>query len=144
MANTGYKKYNNLLKVVNGGPNNGQPLDINNQLTSISGLVQDTKANTFGEPDYIPSTLDYTFCPVNIISNSIELRFNSTTTAICTSISEICYISGGVLNVGSEIFIDVNMTLIYTGSSTFVVNAAGGTVYNLTGNIVGSASVNTC
>jgi len=64
MANTGYKKYNNLLKVVNGGINNGQALDINNQLISISGLAQDTKANTFGQPDYIPPVLDIFACPI--------------------------------------------------------------------------------
>jgi hypothetical protein len=73
MANTGNKIYTNLLKVVNGGLYDGLPLDINNQLISISGLSQDAKANTSGQPDYILPNQDLNKCPlssVNVIAVS--------------------------------------------------------------------------
>jgi hypothetical protein len=53
MANTGNKIYTTLLKVVDGGLNDGQALDANNNLISASGLPQASKLNTFGQPDYI-------------------------------------------------------------------------------------------
>ena len=64
MANTGNKIYATLLKVVDGGLNDGQALDANNNLVSASGLPQASKANTLGQPDYIAPVQDLTTCPL--------------------------------------------------------------------------------
>ena len=60
--NTGYKGYSTLLKVANDGTN--RPLDINNNLCSESGLAQDTKSNTVGQPDYVTPVFDIVTCPI--------------------------------------------------------------------------------
>lgn len=62
--NTGYQAYRKLLKVVDGGPHNGEPLDINNSLCSVSGLPQDSKDNNTGDPNYIDPVLNTEDCPI--------------------------------------------------------------------------------
>ena len=52
MGNTGKKINPVLKKVVDGGPFDGQPLDDNNILTSISGLPQDIIPNPVESDDY--------------------------------------------------------------------------------------------
>jgi hypothetical protein len=64
VQNTGNKTYSNLLKVVNGGSYNLQPLDVNNQLVSVSGLPQDNKSNSQGQADYIAPYQDLNSCPL--------------------------------------------------------------------------------
>lgn len=65
IQNTGYKAYTDLLKVTDDGTN--RPLDINNNLCSVSGLVQATKANTVGQPDYIAPIYDVATCPLPVM-----------------------------------------------------------------------------
>ena len=60
--NTGYKGYSTLLKVTDDGTS--RPLDINNNLCSVSGLSQATKTNTIGDPDYIAPVYDIVMCPL--------------------------------------------------------------------------------
>jgi hypothetical protein len=72
-----FKKYTTLLRVVNGGPYDGQPLDINGQLISISGLTQASKPNLESDPDYIEPIEDYTSCPLPTIDK--EFTINITT-----------------------------------------------------------------
>lgn len=142
MSNTGYKIYTTLLKVSDDV--NQHPLDVNGQLCSISGLPQDSKSNTSGQPDYVAPTLDYTLCPVNTPSNGIELRFGIIETGICTNFPELCYTASNILDTGSEIFIDISMSIPYSGSANFVVKAIGGSIYNLTGNLVNASTGNLC
>lgn len=59
---TGYKQYPTLYKVSNDG--NSYPLDINNNKTADSGLTQVTKANTFGDPNYVNPIQDLGMCPL--------------------------------------------------------------------------------
>lgn len=54
MANTGYEEYSTLRRVVEGGEHDGEPLDVNGHLCSVSGLPQATKSNTEGTDGYIP------------------------------------------------------------------------------------------
>lgn len=60
--NTGYKGFNDLLRVVMGGVHDGEPLDINFNLCSITGLPQYVKPNNTGDADYIPPVLDVESC----------------------------------------------------------------------------------
>lgn len=65
MANKGYIIVKTLKKVVDGGPDDGEALDVNNNLTADSGLPQATKANVDGDPDYVPQEYDTDVCIVN-------------------------------------------------------------------------------
>lgn len=60
MANTGNKIYSKLLKVTN--DINQYPLDVNNELCSVSGLPQDEKPNSIGDVNYIAPSEDLTNC----------------------------------------------------------------------------------
>lgn len=76
-----------LLKVVDGGPNDGEALDINNELCSISGLPQDSMATDPEDPIYKEdpaTTLTCVDCPT--ISLTFEVVNESTTTAQVTVI----------------------------------------------------------
>jgi hypothetical protein len=66
MANTGNKIFLNLLKVSLVG---NFPLDINDELCSLTNLPQATKPNVLGQPNYIAPVLDTAFCIVNIPCN---------------------------------------------------------------------------
>lgn len=61
MANTGKVIYKRLKKVTDDGTN--RPLDVNNVLTSVSGLPQATKLNIVGDPDYIAPVTNEELCP---------------------------------------------------------------------------------
>lgn len=61
-VNTGYLKYPTLLKVTDDGTD--RPLDIDNNLCIESGLPQDSKLNTIGQPDYIEPYFDTITCPI--------------------------------------------------------------------------------
>lgn len=61
--NTGYQGWTGLLKVVDGGTHDGEPLDINNQLCSETGLPQVNKPNIDSDPDYIAPVLNLEECP---------------------------------------------------------------------------------
>lgn len=52
LENTGKQAFRKLKKVVDGGPNDGQALDDNNYLVSVSGQPQSKKDNNLGDPDY--------------------------------------------------------------------------------------------
>lgn len=62
MANTGNKIFNKLVKVTN--DINEYPLDINDELCSVTGLAQAEKTNTLGDPNYIAPFQDLTSCPI--------------------------------------------------------------------------------
>jgi len=143
MPNTGKKVYATLLKVVNGGPNDGQALDANNQLVSVSGLPQASKTNTLGQPDYIVPVTDTVACPIPS-SYAISLKIASTAVAVCTATAQTYYTYNGLIASGTEIFTNSALTIAYAGGGTFVVVASGGTVYNLTANLVGNATTSTC
>lgn len=64
MANTGYLIQPILKKVTD--DINQFPLDINNQLCSVSGLPQATVANTIDSPSY--KVLNTTACPVGEVT----------------------------------------------------------------------------
>lgn len=64
MPNTGKQGWTRLLKVVNGGPNDGQPLDANNNLCSMTGLPQAMKNNVSSDPNYVPPANNPTACPI--------------------------------------------------------------------------------
>ncbi len=64
-TNTGYKAFTTLLKVAHGGPHDGEPLDINDHLCSVTGLPQATKSNNVGDPDYIEPVIDEEACPID-------------------------------------------------------------------------------
>lgn len=61
MANTGKVIYKRLKKVTDDGTN--RPLDVNNVLTSVSGLPQATKLNIVGDPDYVAPVTNEELCP---------------------------------------------------------------------------------
>lgn len=61
MANTGYVIYTKRRKVVDGGIYDGQDLDINNQLCSVTGLPPVYQDVLPTDPDY--KVLDTTRCP---------------------------------------------------------------------------------
>lgn len=63
MANTGNKIYNTLLKV---SSINNAPLDINDELCSVTGLQQASKPNVYGDPNYISPAQDFTLCPIPV------------------------------------------------------------------------------
>jgi hypothetical protein len=62
MANTGNKVFSRLLKVIDDGTD--RPLDVNNELCSVSGLPEVRKDNTSGDPDYIAPSQDLNACPL--------------------------------------------------------------------------------
>lgn len=64
--NTGYTKYNTLLKVSDDV--NEYPLDVNNIRTSLSGDPQDSKDNDPSDLDYIANFLNLGDCPVPAVS----------------------------------------------------------------------------
>lgn len=61
MANTGYKGWTQLLKVTDDV--NEFPLDAGNALVSITSNPQDSKPNTFGDPDYVAPVYSPGDCP---------------------------------------------------------------------------------
>lgn len=63
MANTGNKIFTKLLKVTD--DINQYPLDINDELCSVTLLPQAEKSNTLGQPDYIAPFQDLTACPLS-------------------------------------------------------------------------------
>lgn len=67
-VNTGFKEYNYILKVTDDA--NEFPLDINNQLCSVTGLPQARKENLTSDPNYISKLFDINSCPPNVIQFS--------------------------------------------------------------------------
>lgn len=63
--NTGNKVYTKLKKVVDGGAFDGDPLDINNRRTEMTGLPQAEKDNLPEDEDYVAPSEDLTMCPLN-------------------------------------------------------------------------------
>src|SRR6476646_3384535 len=126
--NTGYKIYTTLLKVSNDG--NNYPLDDNDELCSISGLPQSSKTNTFGDPDYIEPSLDYSSCPVlievNLDYTSIIEEDNTLTTNV------------NIDNVLSE---NIDITITYTTSLSNIIDVvvtilAGDTYGTINSNVL--------
>lgn len=64
--NTGYKGFFTLLRVVNGGTHNGEALDVNSNLCSVTGLTQFSKPNNASDLDYIAPIQDETACPIPV------------------------------------------------------------------------------
>lgn len=62
--NTGYLAWTGLKKVVDGGVHDGEALDDNNNLVSVTGLPQSTKPNNLGDTDYVAPVLNTTECPL--------------------------------------------------------------------------------
>lgn len=78
---TGYKQYPTLYKISNDG--NAYPLDINNNKTADSGLSQVTKANTFGDPNYVNPIQDLGMCPLPGANNfQLQPSFGFTMTGV--------------------------------------------------------------
>lgn len=73
-ANTGKVQYNILMKVSN--DINQYPLDVNNQRTVDTGLAQQTKPNTVGNPDYVQPYVDTVTCPIVKRFHSISVGGN--------------------------------------------------------------------
>lgn len=88
MARTGYRINPQLKKVVDGGPYDGQALDVNNNLCSVTGLPQDTMANPSDSPDY--RVLDAS-CNECFLELSYTVENESETTATVT----VNVVSGG-------------------------------------------------
>lgn len=67
---TGYQITPGFVKVVDGGPHNGEPADVNNNLVAHSGLAQATMANPSDSPTYRVLNTDCkeptTFIPIPI------------------------------------------------------------------------------
>lgn len=66
--NTGKKVYTKLIKVVDGGPMDGEPLDSANKLCVATGQPQHKKDNVSSDPDYVAPIDDLTMCPINDFS----------------------------------------------------------------------------
>lgn len=62
--NTGYLAYGKLKKVADGGSFDGQALDDNNDLCSVSELPQSKKDNNVSDPDYVAPIYNITSCPL--------------------------------------------------------------------------------
>jgi hypothetical protein len=111
MANTGYKGYSTLLKV----DSLDRPLDINNNLCSESGLSQDTKPNTIGDPDYVAPVLDTTACPLPITSTAYPFSETPDTnpSVACTfnADDDTLYSADAVLTIGSILYTDALLTI---------------------------------
>lgn len=110
MANTGNKVYATLLKVVDGGANDGQALDVNNDLVSLSGLPQASKANTSGQPNYIAPIQDSTTCPLPS-SGATATGFVGEDPQFTNSVEVEAYIS-------STLTVDITVLLEYTESTS--------------------------
>lgn len=62
-TNTGYQTWTGLKKVVDGGVHDGEALDNNNNLVSVSGLPQSKKNNNVSDPNYVAPILNTIACP---------------------------------------------------------------------------------
>jgi len=65
-TNTRYKGFSDLLKVVKTGIYAGQPLDVNNNLCSVTGLPQVLKPNNVSDPDYKEPVFDPVTCAATV------------------------------------------------------------------------------
>lgn len=134
--NTGYKGYSTLLKVANDG--NNSPLDINNNLCSESGLPQATKSNTIGDPDYIAPVYDIVTCPLPYFAyNFSTLTNNNTVTACGYAFGLTLYSADNLLDVGSILYTDTELTSVFVGDNLYHSLQTAGTNKYVRINTVG-------
>lgn len=88
-TNTRYKGFSDLLKVVNGGIYDGQNLDINNNLCSVTGLPPVLKANNLGDPDYKEPVFDPISCPGTVTVYNSYAQTGSAQKDDCTNPGEV-------------------------------------------------------
>jgi hypothetical protein len=145
MANTGNKIYTTLLKVTN--DINQYPLDVNNDLCSISNLAQAAKANTFGETDYISPIPDSTSCPITgppAENNAVQLQISTSDIAICSTIPETYYTTGGAFSQGVSIYMNNALTIEYNGNGSYVLLSTSGIIHTLALAMVGQTTGESC
>lgn len=153
-TNTGYKAWLKLIKVVDGGPYDGSPLDDNNDLTSISGLPQSSKDNIDTDPDYVPPVLNTTDCPVPITTVNITAIVDSLVTdpieLIVTDLADNVILVNTPIAIGTTPFVThpalpgglLKVQIFNDGTTVpvkYTVSNLSG--YNQTGNIPFGASI---
>src|SRR6478736_5803637 len=107
VVRTGYIINPQLKKVVDGGPNDGEPLDVNNQLCSVSGLPQDMMANSPSNPNY--RVEDLTACTPYYIAldNYVTAETAEDACSLTFNVDDDLYTVNptGILDVGDVVYI---------------------------------------
>lgn len=131
MANTGKIGFGKLRKVVDGGLYSGQPLDVNNELSSVSGLPQSVKDNIEGDPNYYPPVNNSAECQLDdpiYFQIPIIIKDNSPSNmCIGADIEEFSLYSTnltGALEVGDIMYFlsDLGEYLPYNTDNVFLPN----------------------
>lgn len=132
MANTGIKIVLTLKKVVNGGDHDGEALDENDDLCSVSGLPQAVKVNDVGDPDYIAPYENLDSCPIPSLTVYGNNRFDVSstidyTTDIGSGSTEMSTLPGSIVGgTGDDLIgIAINTTPSFTSLELERVTTTG-------------------
>ncbi len=149
IVNTGYKAYTKLIKVTNDA--NNYPLDVNNNLVSVTGITQDIKDNVLGQADYIAPIQDLISCPLPIVapvvppvvSPSIVFSNGSGFSASpFGGVDAVTSVSGNITVIGGTYRL-YSSASIYTNNSTtvscdLIVGVLNGSMYSEIRNASGT------
>jgi len=148
LANTGFKGYLKLVKVTNDGTL--RPLDINNQLVSASGLLQDIKDNLISDANYIAPIQDLISCPIPIPDNVAPVAVNDViyttkNTPVTHDVTTNDYDSDGITNKATVNLDVTSNTIVNSVSKTeglWTVNNLGVVTFTPALDFVGTATIN--
>jgi hypothetical protein len=115
--NTGFKGYSILRKVTNDGT--FRPLDVNNQLVSVSGLPQEVKANVISDPNYVAPVLDLVACPI------VQCDFPHYRTSVFETITPILTGVNPVKLINSNICLSIGYINLIPGDTLPLTGLAG-------------------